>query len=449
LSEIRATLLGRLRAARRQTDLLFALIEPEGLYERPIAERHRLVFYLGHVDAFDWNLVCRDALGAPSIRAEWERLFAFGIDPVDGHLPSDVAADWPAVAEVRAWNEALREAVDAAVARAPLTGWLEGGWALHLAVEHRLMHAETLCYLLSRLPYRFKRVGPGPAAAIAGGAASPGVTAAAPGPPAQDMVAVPAGRATLGLSRARAPYLGWDNEYEVHEVEVPAFRVARHMVTNAEFLRFVEAGGYRERALWSDADWRWRQAAGVIHPALWAAGPGGWTWRAMSGELPLPPAWPVWVSHAEASAYARWARCSLPTEAQWHRAAFGTPGGAERAYPWGSAPPEPGRHGAFGLAAFDPVPVGAFPAGRSAFGVDDLLGAGWQWTRTPFVPFAGFVPLPFYRGYSADFFDGRHLVLKGASPRTDVTFLRRSFRNWFQPHYPHVYAGFRLAEEGR
>jgi formylglycine-generating enzyme required for sulfatase activity len=136
----------------------------------------------------------------------------------------------------------------------------------------------------------------------------------------------------------------------------------------------------------------------------------------------------------------------LPSEAEFHRAAYATPEGVTRAYPWGSAEPEP-RHGVFGFASWDPEPIGSRPDGDSAFGVGDLVGNGWEWTRTPFAPLPGFEPLPFYPGYSADFFDGRHFVLKGGSPRTDVSLLRRSFRNWFQPHYPHVYAGFRCVEE--
>jgi formylglycine-generating enzyme required for sulfatase activity len=153
----------------------------------------------------------------------------------------------------------------------------------------------------------------------------------------------------------------------------------------------------------------------------------------------------VYVSHAEAEAYARWTGRELPSEAQFQRAAHGTPEGAERAYPWGEAEPGP-QHGVFGFSAWDPAPAGSHPAGDSAFGVSDLVGNGWEWTRTPFAPVAGFQPLPFYRGYSADFFDGRHYVLKGASARTDASLLRRSFRNWFQPHYPYVYATFRCVE---
>jgi iron(II)-dependent oxidoreductase len=162
----------------------------------------------------------------------------------------------------------------------------------------------------------------------------------------------------------------------------------------------------------------------------------------MFAVAPLDPGRPAWVSHAEAEAYARFRGRELPSEAQFHRAAYATADGRERAFPWGESAPA-AEHGAFGFAAFDPAPVGSHPAGASAFGVADLVGNGWQWTRSVFAPFPGFEPLPFYRGYSSDFFDGRHYVLKGGSPRTDVRLLRRSFRNWFQPHYPYVYAGFR------
>jgi len=154
----------------------------------------------------------------------------------------------------------------------------------------------------------------------------------------------------------------------------------------------------------------------------------------------------VYVSQAEATAYARWAGKSLPTEAEWQRAAYGVGDDAlsKRAmsYPWGNLPPDP-RFGNFDFHRWDPAPVDAFPDGRSAFGVHDLLGNGWEWTATVFAPFPGFEAFPFYRGYSANFFDGKHFVMKGGSARTAACMLRPTFRNWFQPHYQYVYAGFR------
>lgn len=103
-------------------------------------------------------------------------------------------------------------------------------------------------------------------------------------------------------------------------------------------------------------------------------------------------------------------------------------------------------HGNFDFARWDPSPVNARPAGDSPFGVAGLVGNGWEWTSTLFAPFEGFEPHAFYAGYSANFFDDGHYVLKGGSPRTAALLLRRSFRNWFQPFYPNIYASFRCVE---
>jgi formylglycine-generating enzyme required for sulfatase activity len=141
----------------------------------------------------------------------------------------------------------------------------------------------------------------------------------------------------------------------------------------------------------------------------------------------------VYASQAEASAYARWAGKVLPTEAQWQHAAHGAGEVGERRYP----PP----------GAWDPAPVNAPTLARSAHGVEGLIATGWEWTSTEFAPFPSFRPFARYPGYSANFFDGKHYVLKGGSVRTAPCMLRPSFRNWFQPHYQYVYAGFRCASD--
>ena len=263
------------------------------------------------------------------------------------------------------------------------------------------------------------------------------------GQPRTESIEIPEGSITLGLSRDAADF-GWDNEYEAHTVSVPAFAIDRYKVTNGQFLEFTRAGGYQDRSLWTTADWEWKAANDVSHPAFWKRAGDHWHLQTMFEEIPLPLAWPVYVSHAEASAYARWAGKRLPTEAEWQRAAYGS---NESSFPWGDDTPRR-EHGYFDFERWDPSPVDAFPRGRSAFGLDGLLANGWEWTATPFEPFEGFKAFPFYEGYSANFFDGKHFVMKGGSPRTDRSMLRRSFRNWFQPHYPYVYAGFRCVDGG-
>ena len=229
-------------------------------------------------------------------------------------------------------------------------------------------------------------------------------------------------------------------------MNVPRFRINKYMVTNAEFLRFLQDGGYEKPEYWSVEDWQWKEQSGIRHPAFWNQAGAGWTYRGMFEELPFPADWPVYASHAEAAAYARWSKQNLPTEAQWHRAAYGTPEGAEQQYPWGSTAPHAAL-GNFDFARWDPAPVNAYPANQSSFGVAGLLGNGWEWTSSIFAPFSGFQPFAFYPGYSANFFDNQHFVIKGGSARTGASLLRRSFRNWFQPHYQYVYAGFRCVSE--
>jgi ergothioneine biosynthesis protein EgtB len=429
----RSLLLARFSEARRRTDALLNLVTPARWSERPIPERHRFVFYLGHLEAFDWNLLCT-RLSEKRPASELDALFAFGIDPVGGGLPNESASEWPDVASIRAYNHEVRHTLDSLLPHAldaERFGECESGessaaFLVDVAIEHRLMHAETLAYMInqSSTARRIRRTLP-----------------EAPVERRNDLVRIPAGEATLGVDRdARA--FAWDNEHDAHRVEVPEFAISRRMIDNGAFLDFVADGGYGTREWWSDADWSWRERNRIDRPAFWVELDRRWYWKSMTELIPLPHDWPVYVSHAEASAYARWAGLALPTEAEWHRAAYGAPDGSERAYPWGSAAPD-ARRGNFDFRSWEPRSVDAHRDGDSAFGVRGLLGNGWEWTSTVFAPFSGFRPFSFYQGYSADFFDGRHYVAKGGSALTAAPLLRRSFRNWFQPHYPYVYAGFR------
>jgi len=96
-----------LAQARAATDALFGLLRPGAFHDRPVPERHRTIFYFGHLEAFDWNLV-RQAAGVPSFHPEFDQLFAFGIDPDPGQLPQDKRSDWPERAEVQRYNLRVR-----------------------------------------------------------------------------------------------------------------------------------------------------------------------------------------------------------------------------------------------------------------------------------------------------------------------------------------------------
>jgi formylglycine-generating enzyme required for sulfatase activity len=398
----------QLDSARLLTDSIFKLLKPEALYSRPIPERHRLVFYLGHLEAFDWNLIARKTMGVVSLSPQFDTLFEFGIDPPVGQAATDEPADWPSIEEIQSYNKRVRARIDDLRDQTPEQ-------ILHVALEHRLMHAETLAYLLHNLPYDQKTSPVAPLIHSTMRIANP-------------MIGIAPGLATLGQKRGE---FGWDNEFAEHQVNVPGFKVSKFKITNGQYLDFV------------------RDGASVPH--FWKQQAGQWFYRGMFSEVPLPLNAPVYVTYNEASAYAAWSGKGLLTEEQFHRAAYETRTGEtrpgeERPYPWGNAEPDKAR-GNFDFHHWDPVEVDANPAGDSASGVSQLVGNGWEWTATKFGPFPGFQPMPFYPGYSQNFFDEEHYVMKGGSPVTAACMLRRSFRNWFRPNYPYVYASFRLVED--
>ena len=418
---------------RRRSRAIFDLVADEAYYKRPIAQRHPLVFYEGHLPAFSFNTLVNRGLGQPSIDERLQSLFARGIDPSESDHKSGNAVHWPERSDVRQFADEADRRVIAALTHAdldqpghPLLDRAEAAFAI---LEHEAMHQETLLYMWHRLPFEQKRKPSGYEPRVNGMV------------PSSDWVDVDAGRAVLGIDRHAVPF-GWDNEHPGYTVDVPAFSIQRHNVTNAVFAEFVDAGGYSDARWWRPEDYVWMQAEGITHPQFWMQVDGEFFWRGMFDRLLLPPSWPVYVSQAEASAYARWRAARLPSEAEFQRAAFGTPDGDVRQHPWGNDRPEEKR-GVFDFAAWDPEPAGTHPAGQSAWGVEDLVGNGWEWTSTVFGPFPGFRPMPSYPEYSADFFDGEHFVMKGASPATAQELLRPTFRNWFRARYPYVYATFR------
>lgn len=416
--------LARLEAAWRRSDRLLGIVADEAWLEQPIALRQPLLFYLGHLPAFAWNQLGRGALRQPAFTPAFDALFERGIDPVgvDAYAPR---GEWPERGAVLDYRDAVRSRLGAALG-STLAREVESVAAM--VVEHELMHHETLLYMLQELDHSLKR-------RPADWPALPAPSPSAP-PPAR-LVEVPPGETRLGACPGAIPF-GWDNEFPETREQVEAFAVDDRPVTNREVLEFVRDGGYGDRRLWREPDWEWRQRRAVNEPHSWRApdgapaAAGALSVRTLFEDVPFERAadWPAVVSWAEAAAFARWRGARLPTEAEWHRAAEGA------------------RHaeGNVGFRHGSPLPVDSHPAGASRHGVREQVGDGWEWTSSPFAPFAGFVPMPRYPGYSADFFDGAHFVLLGGSWATDEALLRPSFRNWFQPHYPYVFSKFRCAQ---
>ena len=263
----RPALLRRFRHLRARTREMFAVLDPAVYYERPIRLRNPIVFYEGHLPAFAVNTLLRKGLGAPGIDAQLEVIFARGIDPESEALA--VARGnpaWPSREAVVGYAAEADRRIEAAIMSADLerpdNPLLDRAQALWAILEHEEMHQETLAYMWHQLPYSVKRQPAGyvtatPERAVAGNRA----------------IDIPAGQAMLGTPPEAAPF-AWDNERPARVVDVPPFAIDENNVTNAAFMEFVEAGGYRDRRWWCDEDWAWLQEEGIAHPTFWLSDGG-------------------------------------------------------------------------------------------------------------------------------------------------------------------------------
>jgi len=311
---------------------------------------------------------------------------------------------------------------------------LREGYLYGMVVQHEHMHDETILAALQLME------GPGYAAfarpALAGGDPALVVT---------NEVLVDGGPFTMGTEDE--PY-AFDNERAGHTVDLPPYFIDAFPVTNAQFLAFVDDGGYDDNRHWSEEGWAWRLKAGLEHPQFWRReGDRSWTVERFGRRIPLRPDEPVQhVCWYEADAYARWAGKRLPTEAEWEKAAtWDAIAGHKRRFPWGAE--EPDEHRAnLGQRVFGPAPIGSFPSGASPSGVQQMTGDVWEWTSSDFTPYPDFGAFP-YREYSEVFFGPKFKVLRGGSWATHPSLARATFRNWDYPIRRQIFSGFRCARD--
>lgn len=388
-----------------------------------------LLWEIGHVAWFHEFFALRRLDGGSPYLPDADALYN------SSTVPHDIRWDLP-LPSLQGTLDYLARVQDAMLERLKSDNASEQETALYLlTIYHEDMHDEAFTYSRQTLGY------PAPIFAAMQDGRVNGVEA---GPLPGD-VAVPGGMLQLGASRDAA--FVFDNEKWGHPVQVPAFRMARAPVTNAEFLGFVSEGGYRQRPLWSDSGWQWREEAQAEHPVYWQQQDAGWMERRFDGLACLQPDHPViHVNWHEADAWCRWAGRRLPSEAEWEMAAATVPladGGVslrKRRYPWGDQAPRADLANLDGCL-LGTADVAAFPKGDSAWGCRQMLGNVWEWTASAFEPYPGFSP-DAYEDYSAPWFGSRK-VLRGGAWATRGRMISNMYRNFFTPDRRDVLAGFR------
>jgi ergothioneine biosynthesis protein EgtB len=240
----------------------------------------------------------------------------------------------------------------------------------------------------------------------------------------------------------------FDNEKPAHQVFLEDYALDRALVSNADYLEFIRAGGYQDFRWWFSEGWEMVNKEHWRAPMYWEFHDGEWVIRDFRGLQEAAGRGQEPVSHVsffEASAFAKWAGKRLPTEAEWEKAA-----GANRdnevswAFPWGNEAPDVSKANLFENGLWAPAPVGSFPASQNSFGCQQLIGDVWEWTTSDYVPYPGFKSE--FDEYNDKWFVNQK-VLRGGSYATPQSHIRSTYRNFFHAHERWMISGFRCAND--
>ncbi|UJP02327.1 MAG: 5-histidylcysteine sulfoxide synthase [Nitrosomonas sp.] len=413
----------------RYEQLFETLRNDEAYYKKPISLRHPLIFYLGHTATFFVNKLILAGLIGERINPRLESIFAVGVDEMSWDDLDSTHYDWPSVGEVFAYRKTMRAMVDQLITTMPLVlpiTWESSWWPIVMGIEHERIHLETSSVLIRQHALHFVQPHPDWQPCRKSGTA-----------PQNTLVDVTAGAVTLHKTKTNHQHYGWDNEYGLHTADIAAFQASKYLVSNREFLAFVEANGYRTESYWQEEGRSWQKFTQAEHPTFWIKKGTDWCLRLMTEEVPMPWDWPVEVNYHEAKAFCNWKTAAtkqpvrLPTEDEWYRL-----------YDVAGLTEVPDDRKAAGNLHLDyyasSCPVTEFPQGEFF----DIVGNVWQWTETPTYPFEGFDVHPLYDDFTTPTFDNQHNLIKGGSWIACGNESIRSSRYAFRRHF-FQHAGFR------
>ncbi len=405
-------------------ELFSHIVDEKAYYEKADPLRHPLIFYFGHTATFFVNKLTRANLYPKRIDERLEAIFAVGVDEMSWDDLDETHYKWPSIEETKAYRDDVKasvlEVIDKTPFSLPIT-WDSPMWVIMMGIEHERIHLETSSVLLRQTPLSYLTP-------LSGWPISTEHRYA----PENELIPVPAGEV---FQDRKDEYYGWDNEYGRHEATIPSFKASKFLVSNKDFLAFVEDKGYARDSYWEEAGKRWKKFAKVSHPRFWVPCEKGYKIRFLANEVDFMYDHPVEVNYHEAKAYCNWLgeqqgkKLRIPTEDEWYRLVDfcdvkeDTPANINL------------EHFA------STVPVSTF----NHNGFYDVRGNVWQWSQTPIYPYEGFKVHPLYDDFSTPTFDTRHNLIKGGSWISTGNETLLSARYAFRRHF-YQHAGFRYVE---
>lgn len=407
---------------------LFSLInQDKAYYLRPEPLRHPLIFYYGHTAVFYINKLLLGKFIKARVNNDIESVCAVGVDEMSWDDLSEGNYQWPSVEAVSEYRDQVKETVLNLIDTMPLSLPISQdslAWVLLMGCEHERIHIETSSVIMRMLDLEF--LTPSNVWKSCSDTNSA---------PANQLLAVAGKSIILGKPETN-PTFGWDNEYGKQQVAVDDFSASKFLVSNQEFMQFIEAGGYQENSYWTKEGQSWLSFTSAEMPRFWSKKQGQYWQRNLTENVPLPLNWPVEVNYLEAKAFCNWKDSKseqfvrLPTEAEWQvlRDDLDT----DLPY-WDKAP------GNANLEHYaSSCPVDKFK--QTEF--FDIIGNVWQWTESPIDGYEGFKVHPLYDDFSTPTFDGLHNLIKGGSWISTGNEVTRDSRYAFRRHF-YQHAGFR------
>ena len=404
----------------------------EAFYARANPLRHPLIFYYGHTSVFFINKLNVAKLIDERVDPHMESTLAIGVDEMSWDDLNENNYDWPTPAEVKAHRDKTREIVDRFIRETEFTlpiSWDNPMWIIMMGIEHERIHLETSSILMRELP--LEMVKPHPVWSQ--------ICRETGDAPQNELLSVQGGAITLGKPKSD-PLYGWDNEYGALDYDVDDFKASKYLVSNQEFLEFIEDGGYKNRSYWTEEGWNWVEYRNAEHPVFWSKDGEQYKYRSMLELIDMPWNWPVDINYLEAKAFCNWKSAKtgkhirMPTEAEWYKLRERVE--TDQPY-WDQAP------GNINLEyEMSPCPVD-----RHEFsdGFYDIIGNVWQWTETPADGFDGFDVHPIYDDFSTPTFDGKHNLFKGGCWISTGNYAIKDSRYAFRRHF-FQYSGLRYVE---
>jgi len=403
----------------------------EVFYHRGDPLRHVLLFYFGHTAVFYINKLFLAKMLENRINPGFESIFAIGVDEMSWDDLNERHYNWPTVDAVRNYRnmakKVILEVIEKTTLNLPIT-WNDPLWIILMGIEHERIHLETSSVLIRQLPLeevvadKFGKI-----CTESGNA------------PNNELLAVTGAEMHLGKSFDHPQY-GWDNEYGKYIEKVEDFKTSKYLISNGEFLKFIEDGGYLTQEFWTEEGWNWKTFKQAEMPLFWRKGNPNYKLRLVAEEIEMPWNWPAEVNYLEAKAFCNWKSKNtgktlrLPTEAEWKRLSELVQ--VDDELEWETAP------GNINLEHFtSPCPVDKFSVG----GFYDVIGNVWQWTETPITGYPGFKVHPLYDDFTVPTFDGKHNIIKGGSWISTGNEATSSARYAFRRHF-YQHAGFRMVE---